>query len=118
MAKRGRQQATNRTVSKRAKRFRQRVKWTFLAVLLLGGLYAYDRGGPLEEVPGRVAAIRTYPHGNGTDRHSHVEAELEFEGIRHSVQPADGLNRGDQVVVEVRRGRLSGIRRYASHRKE
>ena len=118
MAKRGRQQPTNRTVSKKRRRFRQRVKWTLIAVLVVGGLYAYDLGGPLEEVSGRVAALRTYPHGNGTDRHTHVEADLEFEGVRHSVRPADELKRGDRLIVEVRRGRLSGVRRYASHRKE
>jgi len=118
MTKRGTQQPTNRTVSRRARRFRQRVKWTFIAVLVIVGLYAYDRGGSSEEVSGRVAVVRTYPHGNGTNRHTHVEAELEFDGARHSVRPADGLKRGDRVIVEVRRGRLSGIRRYASHRKE
>lgn len=118
MTKRGKQQPTNRTISKKARRFRRRVKWTFIAVLVIAGLYAYDRGGPLEEVSGRVAALRTYPHGNGTDRHTHVEADLEFDGARHAVRPADELKRGDRVIVEVRRGRLSGIRRYASHRKE
>ena len=118
MAKPGRKEPANRTLSKKAKRFRRRARLTFIAVIVIAGLYAYDRGGPLEEVSGRVAALRTYPHGNGTDRHTHVEAELEFDGARHSVRPADELKRGDRLVVEVRRGRLSGIRRYASHRKE
>ena len=120
MAKRGKQKPTNRTVSKQTRRFRRRVRWTFLLALVVAGLYVYDRSGPAEKVQGHVAATSTYVHDTGAagNRHTHIEAVLEFDGARHSVRPADDLSRGDLLVVQLRRGRLTGIRRYDSYRKE
>ena len=80
-------------------------------------LYVYDYQGPLETISGEVGSTRTYPHQTATEPlHTHTEAMIEFEGRSHTVSQADGVKRGQKVVVVVKRGRLSGRPRFVDFR--
>ena len=80
-------------------------------------MYVYDLGGPMETIRGRVVRVRTYFHQSGrTQRHTHTEAVIEYEGASHTLPRADGLTKGQRILVDVRRGRLSGRPHFASFR--
>ncbi len=70
----------------------------------------------METIRGQVVRVRTYSHQSGMRRHTHTEAVIEYEGTRHTLPRADGLTKGQRILVDVRRGRLSGRPRYASFR--
>ena len=80
-------------------------------------MYAYDLGGPMETIGGQVVRVRTYDHRSGNGTHTHTEAVIEYEGVRHTLPRADGLSKGEGVVVVVRRGRLSRRPRFAAFRE-
>ena len=111
----GKKKPTNRTPSKRSKRFWRVAKGSVIAAVVVAGLYFLDRSGPLEQVPGKVVDTRRYPHGSGSGLHYHIEAVIEFGESQHTVAEADDLSRGQDVVVDVRKGRFTGIQRYAAY---
>ena len=118
MSKRRKRDAARRGAG-RSRKVRRRMRRIAALVVLGGaiGLYVYDYGGPLETVRGRVASTRTYPHrGTGERPHTHTEAVIEYEGARYTLPRADGLRKGQRILVDVRRGRLSGRLRYVSFR--
>lgn len=100
-----------------SRKVRRRMRWILVVLGGAIGLYVYDYRAPLETVRGRVASTRTYPHrGTGGRPHTHIEAVIEYEGARHTLPRADGLRKGQGILVDVRRGRLSGRLRYVSFR--
>ncbi len=109
-----------RRLSAKSRRIRRRIRWIAILVLIGGaiGLYVYDYRVPLETIPGTVASTRTYPHKpRGGNQHTHTEAVLDYEGSRHTVARADGVEEGQSVEVDVRRGRLSGRLRFVAFRQ-
>lgn len=111
----GKKTPTNRTQSKRSKRFWRSAKVFVIVAMVAVGVYFLDRSGPLEQVPGKVVDTRRYPHGSGSGLHYHIEAVIEFGDTRHTVAEADDLSRGQDVLVDVRTGRFTGIQRYAAY---
>jgi hypothetical protein len=87
-----------------------------ILAVVCSGLYVYDYSGALETVWGRVERVRTYTHQASGGPHTHTEAVIEFEDRRHALPRADQLTRGMQVLVDVRRGRLSGRPRFVAFR--
>jgi hypothetical protein len=115
-----RQRAQTRPPIDRSRRIWRRARRLALLVILGGAiaLYIYDRGGPSETIRAEVVRVRPYTHQStsGGGPHTHTEAVIEFEGRRHTLPRADGLTVGQEVLVDVRRGRLSGRPRFASLR--
>ena len=99
-----------------SKKLRRLNRGLLILVVLGGGLYAYDHTGSEETIRGRVDRIRTYSHQTSSGSHTHREAVIEFEDTRHTLPRADNLTRGQRVLVDVKRGRLSGRPRFVSLR--
>ncbi len=90
---------------------RKALAWV-LAVPAAGfGLYAVlnlDAGGKAESVTAQVVSTSTYDHTTPEGTHQHTAAEIEVEGVRTTLQPADGAAPGGTLPVKITRGRLTG----------
>lgn len=110
-SKRGKKQGHSKRSQAEQKRRGRLIGFTVLGLLaVLVAFYAIDRTGATETIAGVVVDTTSYDHA-GTDRqgtHTHVAAVLEYEGKTYTIQPADRYNVGDEVIVEVLRGRLTG----------
>ena len=84
--------------------------WVLGIAALVFIFYLIDRSGPLETVNGVVVETRSYTHSGGdrSGAHTHVEAVLEFEDHRYTLQPGDRFAEGQLIQVEVHRGRITG----------
>lgn len=80
------------------------------AVVVVPGLLALECYGPQELVEAEVIETRRWRHV-AADRtsHPHTAARLLIEGLsEETLERADGYERGQRVLVWIRRGRISG----------
>jgi hypothetical protein len=80
------------------------------AALAALGLLAYEYSGPDELVEAEVIETRRWRHqADDGSSHPHTSATLKIEGLRETtLERADGYERGQRVLVWVRRGPISG----------
>ena len=74
------------------------------------GLWAFEYSGPEELVEAEVIETRRWRHqkDDGTS-HPHISATLKIEGLSEAtLERADSYERGQRVLVWVRRGPISG----------
>ena len=78
-----------------------------LAVL---GLWVWEYSGPEELVEAEVIETRRWRHqANDGSSHPHISATLKIEGLTEAtLKRADNYERGQRVLVWVRRSPISG----------
>ena len=78
-------------------------------MLAIPAVWAFENAGSQELVDARVIETRLRKHYTDAGAHSHTSATLQIEGLSEAVlDRADGYERGQQVPVWIRRGRISG----------
>ena len=96
----------------RRRQLKNRLRRVGIAVAALSalGLWALEYSGPEELVEAEVIETRRWRHqANDGSSHPHVSATLKIEGLREvTLKRADGYERGQRVLVWVRRGPISG----------
>jgi len=96
----------------RRRQLKNRLRRVGIAVAALSalGLWALEYSGPEELVEAEVIETRRWRHqANDGSSHPHVSATLKIEGLREvTLKRADSYERGQRVLVWVRRGPISG----------
>ena len=100
-----RQEARRQQLKKRLRR-----AGIAVAVLAALGLWAWEYSGPEELVEAEVIETRRWRHqADDGSSHPHISATLKIEGLRETtLKRADSYERGQRVLVWVRRGPISG----------
>jgi hypothetical protein len=109
-SKQERREARRRDARHRKLKIRLRRAGIAAAVLAALGLWALEYSGPEELVEAEVVETRRWRHqkDDGTS-HPHIAATLKIEGLSETtLQRADSYERGQRVLVWVRRGPISG----------
>jgi hypothetical protein len=109
--KRERREARRQAGTARRRQRRIRRGAIAAAILLVPFLWILDRAGGEEVVDAHVVQTRPWRHRpqQGGTSHIHTNATLLIRGLnRVSLRQADGLEKGQQVPVRIRRGLLSG----------
>jgi hypothetical protein len=80
------------------------------AVLAALGLWALEYSGPEELVEAEVIKTRRWRHqADDGSSHPHIAATLKIEGLTEAtLERADNYERGQRVLIWVRRGPISG----------
>ncbi len=104
-----------REVRRREARRRQLKSWLrrigiAAAVLAVLGLFFLEYSGPEELVEAEVIETRRWRHqADDGSSHPHISATLKIEGLSETtLERADSYERGQRVLVWVRRGPISG----------
>jgi hypothetical protein len=109
-SKQERRDARRRDARRRQLKSRLRRAGIAAAVLAALGLWAWEYSGPEELVEAEVIQTRRWRHqkDDGTS-HPHIAATLKIEGLTEAtLERADNYERGQRVLVWVRRGPISG----------
>ena len=109
-SKQERRDARRRDARRRQLKSRLRRAGIAAAVLAALGLWALEYSGPEELVEAEVIETRRWRHqaDDGTS-HPHISATLKIEGLTEAtLKRADNYERGQRVLVWVRRGPISG----------
>jgi hypothetical protein len=110
LSKQERRDARRRDARRRQLKSRLRRAGIAAAVLAALGLWAWEYSGPEELVEAEVIQTRRWRHqkDDGTS-HPHIAATLKIEGLTEAtLERADNYERGQRVLVWVRRGPISG----------
>jgi hypothetical protein len=110
LSKQERRDARRHDAQRRKLKIRLRRAGIAAAVLAALGLWALEYSGPEELVEAEVIQTRRWRHqkDDGTS-HPHIAATLKIEGLSETtLQRADSYERGQRVLVWVRRGPISG----------
>jgi hypothetical protein len=110
LSKQERREARRRDARRRQLKSRLRRIGIAAAVLAVPGLWALEYSGPEELVEAEVIETRRWRHqaADGTS-HPHISATLKIEGLSEAtLERADSYERGQRVLVWVRRGPISG----------
>lgn len=110
LSKQERREERRREARRRQLKSRLRRAGIAAAVLVALGLWALEYSGSEELVEAEVVETRRWRHqvDDGTS-HPHISATLKIEGLREvTLKRADGYERGQRVLVWVRRGPISG----------
>jgi hypothetical protein len=109
-SKQERREVRRRDAKRRKLKNRTRRIGIAAAVLAVPGLWAFECSGPEELAEAEVIGTRRWRHyvEDGTS-HPHTSATLKIEGLSEAtLERADDYERGQRVLVWVRRGPLSG----------
>ena len=109
-SKQERRGARRRDARRRQLKSRLRRAGIAAAVLAALALWAWEYSGPEELVEAEVIQTRRWRHqkDDGTS-HPHIAATLKIEGLTEAtLERADNYERGQRVLVWVRRGPISG----------
>ncbi len=110
LSKQQRREARQRDARRRKLKSRLRRIGIAAAVLAVLGLWGFEYSGPEELVEAEVIETRRWRHqaDNGTS-HPHISATLKIEGLSEAkLERADNFERGQRVLVWIRRGPISG----------
>jgi len=110
LSKQERRDARRRDAQRRKLKIWLRRAGIAAAVLAALGLWALEHSGSEELVEAEVVQTRRWRHqkDDGTS-HPHIAATLKIEGLSEvTLERADGYERGQRVLVWVRRGPISG----------
>jgi hypothetical protein len=110
LSKQERREARRRDAQRRKLKIRLRRAGIAAAVLAALGLWVLEYSGPEELVEAEVIQTRRWRHqkDDGTS-HPHIAATLKIEGLSEvTLERADSYERGQRVLVWVRRGPISG----------
>jgi len=110
LSKQERREARYREAQRRQLKKRLRRIGIAAAVLAALGLWAWEYSGPEELVEAEVIETRRWRHqADDGSSHPHISATLKIEGLTDAtLKRADGYERGQRVLVWVRRGPISG----------
>lgn len=95
----------------RGRRARKRLRQVLIlaAVVLAVALLFFDQSGPVVVVDAQVISIERWQHLGQVPPHSHTRATLSVLGQTEvQLDRADGLVKGQNVPVRIKRGRLTG----------
>ena len=110
LSKQERREARRREARRRQLNKRLRRIGIAAAVLAALGLWAWEYSGPEELVEAEVIETRRWRHqANDGSSHPHTAATLKIEGLSETtLERADNYERGQRVLVWVRRGPITG----------
>jgi hypothetical protein len=110
LSKQQRREARRQEARRRQLKSRLRRVGIAAAVLVVLGLWAFEYSGPEELVEAEVIETRRWRHqADDGSSHPHIAATLKIEGLSETtLERADGYERGQRVLVWVRRGPISG----------
>jgi type VI protein secretion system component VasK len=110
LSKQERRETRRRDAQRRKLKSRLRRLGIAAAVLAVLGLWVWEYSGPEELVEAEVIETRRWRHqANDGSSHPHISATLQIEGLREAtLERADSYERGQRVLVWVRRGPISG----------
>ena len=109
-SKQERRDARRREAQLRKLKSRLRRAGIAAAVLAALALWAWEYSGPEELVEAEVIQTRRWRHQKDDgSSHPHIAATLKIEGLSEAtLERADSYERGQRVLVWVRRGPISG----------
>jgi hypothetical protein len=109
-SKKERREERRRDAQRRLMKKRLRRVGIAVTVLVALGLWAWEYSGPEELVEAEVIGTRRWRHqADDGSSHPHISATLKIEGLSEAtLERADGYERGQRVLVWVRRGPISG----------
>jgi hypothetical protein len=109
-SKKERREARRREARRRKLKSRLRRIGIAAAVLAVLGLVALECSGPEELAEAEVIRTRRWRHyADDGSSHAHIAATLKIEGLSEAtVERADDYERGQRLLVWVRRGPISG----------
>jgi hypothetical protein len=110
LSKQERRDARRRDAQRRKLKVWLRRAGIAAAVLAALGLWALEYSGPEELVEAEVVETRRWRHqADDGSSHPHISATLKIEGLSEAtLERADSYERGQRVLVWVRRGPISG----------
>jgi len=110
LSKQERREVRRREARRRMLKSRLRRIGIAAAVLAVPGLFVFECSGPEELAEAEVIRTRRWRHhaDDGTS-HPHIAATLKIEGLSEAtLERADAYERGQRVLVWIRRGPISG----------
>lgn len=109
-SKQERREARQREARRRKLKSRLRRIGIAAAVLAVPGLLVFECSGPEELAEAEVIRTRRWRHyADDGSSHPHIAATLKIEGLSEAtVERGDDYERGQRLLVWVRRGPISG----------
>lgn len=109
-SKQERREARRHEAKRRQLQLRLRRVGIAAAVLAPLALWGLEQSGPEELVEAEVVETRRWRHqADDGSSHPHIAAKLKIEGLSEAtLERADDYERGQRVLVWIRRGPISG----------